>query len=119
MDPLRATYIAFARLHILHHAAEEPVYGAWLTAELARHGYRISPGSLYPMLQQLTHQGLLRCEAKIVDGKVRKYYRATPAGRRMLRQIRKKVAELAGEILPEFAGPSTRTKHAASARTRR
>ena len=35
------------RLHILHHAAQHEVHGAWLTTELAHHGYRISPGSLY------------------------------------------------------------------------
>ncbi|MGW6485673.1 hypothetical protein [Streptomyces sp. NPDC055056] len=33
------------RLHILHHAAEEEVHGAWMTEELARHGYDISPGT--------------------------------------------------------------------------
>lgn len=36
------------RVHILHHAAEHDVHGAWLTAELARHGYDISPGTAVP-----------------------------------------------------------------------
>ena len=38
------------RLHVLHHAAERPIYGQWMIDELARHGYRLSPGTLYPML---------------------------------------------------------------------
>lgn len=39
---------AAVRLHILHHAADNEVHGAWLTQELSRHGYRVSPGTLYP-----------------------------------------------------------------------
>jgi DNA-binding PadR family transcriptional regulator len=38
------------RLHILHHAAEGEFYGQWMIEELSRHGYRLSPGTLYPML---------------------------------------------------------------------
>jgi len=40
----------FIRLHVLHHAAEGDLYGQWMIEELARHGYRVSPGTLYPML---------------------------------------------------------------------
>ena len=49
----------FVRIHILHHAAETEVYGQWLIEELARHGYRISPGTLYPMLQAMEERGYL------------------------------------------------------------
>lgn len=44
---------AAVRLHILHHAADNEVHGAWLTQELSRHGYRVSPGTLYPTLHRL------------------------------------------------------------------
>jgi PadR family transcriptional regulator PadR len=39
------------RLHILHHAAEDAFYGQWMIHELARHRYKLSPGTLYPMLR--------------------------------------------------------------------
>lgn len=89
------------RLHILHHAAEEGVHGAWLTTELARHGYDISPGTLYPTLHRLEADGLLVSEQRLVDGRVRRVYRATPAGLTALAADRKALAELAREVLGE------------------
>ena len=47
------------RLHVLHHAAEDDLYGNWMIEELARHGYKISPGTLYPMLHALERKGYL------------------------------------------------------------
>jgi hypothetical protein len=49
----------FIRLHILHHAAEGELYGQWMMEELARHGYRLSPGTLYPLLHGLEKRGYL------------------------------------------------------------
>lgn len=93
-------FLAFARVHILHHAAEEAVFGAGMAEELARHGYRLSPGTLYPILHGLEKSGLLSLEPQTIDGKVRKYYRITPSGRKVLSQLREKLAELADEVLP-------------------
>ena len=45
------------RLHALHHAAEQEVYGQWMIDELAHHGYRLSPGTLYPMLHKMERDG--------------------------------------------------------------
>ena len=50
----------FVRLHVLHHAAEGEVYGQWIIGELSRHGYTISPGTLYPMLQAMEARGTSR-----------------------------------------------------------
>src|SRR5579859_2643932 len=47
--------VGFVRIHILHHAAEGEVYGQWLIEELARHGYRISPGT--PLSDASSHGG--------------------------------------------------------------
>lgn len=60
---------AAVRLHILHHAADNEVHGAWLTQELSRHGYRVSPGTLYPTLHRLEADGLLVSEQRVVDGR--------------------------------------------------
>jgi DNA-binding PadR family transcriptional regulator len=87
------------RLHILHHAAEADIHGAWLTEELARHGYRISPGTLYPTLHRLEAEGLLASTQHVVDGRMRRVYRATAAGRRALADDRRALAELAREVL--------------------
>ena len=87
------------RLHILQHAADAEVHGAWLTEELASHGYRISPGTLYPTLHRLEADGLLSSTQHVVDGRTRRVYRATPAGRRALAEDRHALAELAREVL--------------------
>ncbi|BBY04705.1 PadR family transcriptional regulator [Mycobacterium noviomagense] len=87
------------RLHILHHASGQEIHGAWVTKELARHGYDISPGTLYPTLHRLESEGLLTSEQRVVDGRIRRVYRATPAGKRALRQDRKALEELARELL--------------------
>jgi len=87
------------RLHILHHAAEAEVHGAWLTQELARHGYRISPGTLYPTLHRLEADGLLASKQRVIDGRTRRMYRATAAGKRALADDRRALAELARELL--------------------
>ncbi|MGW4370589.1 PadR family transcriptional regulator [Nocardia takedensis] len=89
------------RLHILHHAAQEGVHGAWLTTELARHGYDISPGTLYPTLHRLESDGLLTSHQRVVDGRVRRVYRATPEGVAALAADRRALAELAREVLGE------------------
>lgn len=91
------------RLHILHHAAEEEIHGAWMTAELARHGYEISPGTLYPTLHRLEADGLLVSRQHVVDGRTRRVYRATAEGRRALAEDRKALAELAREVLGDEA----------------
>ena len=87
------------RLHILHHAAEREIHGAWLAAELARHGYRISPGTLYPTLHAMEEEGLLRSRRLLVDGRVLRTYRGTAKGRAALTRMRRALRELADEVL--------------------
>ena len=107
---LRALFIGFMQTHILFHASEGPVYGVALMEELGRHGYRIGPGTLYPILHRLERQGLLRREKELVDGKVRKYYRITPAGKRTLVRAQTQVRELVGEILPGSRAKQSRKR---------
>jgi DNA-binding PadR family transcriptional regulator len=87
------------RLHILHHAAEREIHGAWMIDELAKHGHRISPGTLYPTLHRMEEEGLLRSREVTVDGRRRRVYRATARGRRALDQMRRALGELAAEVL--------------------
>jgi PadR family transcriptional regulator PadR len=92
-------YAGFIRLHVLHHAAHEPIYGLAMIEELGRHGYRLSPGTLYPILHGLEAKGLLVSEKRRIGRSVRRVYRATPAGKRLLRSAKAKVSELFGELL--------------------
>ena len=94
----RDLFLGFIKLHILHHAVRGPVYGLWLIEELDRHGYRLSPGTLYPVLHNLEEDGLLIGEKQVVEGKVRKYYRLTPAGQEALVDGREKAEELLREL---------------------
>lgn len=96
---LRGFFLGFVKIHILHHACQEPVYGVQLIAELARHGYDLSPGTLYPILHDLERSGYLAREERLVDGKIRKYYRATAQGAQALAEARSKITELVAEVL--------------------
>lgn len=87
------------RLHILHHAAEQEIHGAWITKELARHGYDISPGTLYPTLHRLESEGLLTSKQRVVGGRARRVYKVSAAGRRALEKDRAALKELAAEVL--------------------
>lgn len=98
---LRDIFLAFIRLHLLHHACEGPIYGLEMIAELARHGYALSPGTLYPVLHALEEGGYLTSERQVVKGKVRRYYQATERGRQVLGQVRHQVRELVEEVLGE------------------
>jgi PadR family transcriptional regulator PadR len=91
-------FLGFVKLHILHHADQEPVYGLWLIEELERHGYRLSPGTLYPILHSLENEKLLKVESRVVDGKVRKYYSLTVGGKAALAEGKTKASELIAEI---------------------
>jgi DNA-binding PadR family transcriptional regulator len=98
-DPVdREIRLAFWKLHILHHAAEGPVYGLWMIEELAEHGHRLSPGTLYPVLARMEANGWLRA-APTHSRRARRNYRITPAGKRVLERLRQEVDELHRELV--------------------
>ena len=98
---LRDLLLGFIKIHILHHAGQQPVYGLWLMEELAHHGYTISPGTLYPTLHNLERAGYLISEKRVVEGRQRRYYTLTPAGEAALAEARARLAELVAEVLEE------------------
>ena len=98
-DADRDLYSGLIRLHVLHHAVEEPIFGLGMAEELARHGYRISPGTLYPLLHSLEKKGYLRSSERANGKSRRKIYRATPAGKRALIAAKDKVRELFRELI--------------------
>ena len=97
----RDLYSGFIRLHVLHHACKGTVFGLGMIEELERHGYRISPGSLYPMLHAMEERGYLRSK-NVREGKSgRKEYRGTPEGKKALRAAKQKIRELFREVVEE------------------
>ncbi len=98
---LRDFFLGFIKIHVLYHAALEPIYGMAMIAELARHGYDLSPGTLYPLLHSLEEQGYLVHMDRVVEGRVRKYYVITDKGRAALLDAKQKIAELVHEVLEE------------------
>lgn len=94
-------YSGMIRLHILHHASKGPIFGLWIIEELGRHGYKLSPGTLYPILHALERKGYLRSAEKRDGRQARRLYRATPAGRKALVAAKIKVRELFGELLED------------------
>lgn len=92
------------RLHILHHACEGEIHGAWMRDELAEHGHHISPGTLYPVLHRMEADGLLTSREEVVEGRVRRLYRATDEGHRELAACQHALGELAHEVLPDPGG---------------
>ncbi len=86
---------------MLVHAAHEPIFGLAMMEELGHHGYRIGPGTLYPLLHGLERNGLLKSSLKTVEGRRRRVYKITSAGRKALEKATVKVDELHHELHEE------------------
>jgi DNA-binding PadR family transcriptional regulator len=105
-NPLRAGLVP---LHILYHAGKEEIYGQGMIDELRRHGYKVGPGTLYPMLHRLEERGYLRVREER-DGRVmRRYYRTTSRGQAALKAVLPQVRELFEELI-EHRAPRGRRK---------
>jgi len=96
-------YIGLVRLHVLHHAAEGPIFGLGIIEELGRHGYRLGPGTIYPLLHGMEKRGWLRLQRQTVDSRNRKAYIATASGRRALKAARERVRQLYEEMFENAA----------------
>ena len=96
----REILLSFWKVHILHHAAEGPIYGQWMMSELRHHGYEISPGTLYPLLQRMERHGWLkRARSNGTGPRARKNYLLTREGKSVLRQVSKQVEEMHRELV--------------------
>jgi PadR family transcriptional regulator len=99
-DVEREILLSFWKVHILHHAATEPIIGQWVLRELRHHGYEVSPGTLYPMLARMEERGWLRCKVDPNGGpRARKEYSLTKKGHEVLWLLRQRVEELHREVV--------------------
>jgi DNA-binding PadR family transcriptional regulator len=71
----------------------------WLLDELAEHGHALSPGTLYPALARMEQNGWLRRRKGGKHPRARQLYRITPAGRVLLRALKREVTELYREVV--------------------
>lgn len=101
MKPMeREVLLSFWKVHILHHAGEAPVVGLWILRELREHGYEVSPGTLYPLLARLERHGWLKSRVDSKAGpRTRREYVLTPAGRLILKQLRRQITTLYQEVV--------------------
>ncbi len=90
--------LGIIKIHVLHHAASEKIFGQEFRKELARHGYDISYGTLYPIFHKLERDGFLKSRKENVLGKLRKYYTITARGKAVLAEAKKKARELFDEL---------------------
>ncbi|GAA0179490.1 PadR family transcriptional regulator [Clostridium sediminicola] len=95
---LRKLFLGFIQIHILYHAKNEPIYGIWMMKELEEHGYKISPGTLYPLLNRMQKEDLLSKTEKNVDGRIIKFYRTTKLGEEILKEATEKATQLTHEV---------------------
>jgi DNA-binding PadR family transcriptional regulator len=98
------------RLHVLYHASREGLFGLGMIHELREHGYKIGPGTLYPLLHRMEEQGYLRSTQRVVEGKQRRWYTATSRGRRALSEAKARVGELFREIVHDETPASRRRR---------
>ena len=108
-DPVEREFLlTFWKVHILHHAAEHGVYGHWMLEELHHHGYRLSPGTLYPILVRMEKHGWLK-SSEPARSKAARVYRLTPLGHKVLQHVRGALGELSGEVGSYRAATATDT----------
>ena len=96
---IKELIFGFVKIHILYHAGKEPIFGQEFREELKRHGYEISFGTLYPIFHRLEKDGFIISYKEKVKGKIRKYYKSTTKGRKVLSMAKIKAKELVNEIL--------------------
>lgn len=106
----RKLFGGLVRLHILHHACHEPIFGLGIMEELAHHGYKLSPGTLYPILHAMEKEGFLTSGEERVDGRVRRTYVATPEGHEALALAKSRVRELFLELMEDEPVPTPATR---------
>jgi len=100
VDMVREFQQGAIQLHVLHHAVDGELHDTEMSAELAKHGYKFAPGTLYPLLNRMQTAGLLISRQVTVDGHQRRLYRATKKGRESLITCRDTLLDLSNELLP-------------------
>jgi DNA-binding PadR family transcriptional regulator len=116
--PIQRMLAGFIRMHVLHHAEEGGLYGNWMIEELRHHGYKISAGTLYPMLRAMERDGWIRGREE-KSGARRRLYRITPEGRAALKEVRARLRKLFHEVVTTAGKNDSRERNPATQKKRR
>ena len=89
---LRKGYLAYCVLKVCRH---EPRYTSDIIRTLREAELMVVEGTVYPLLSRLQKDGLLTHEwQESEQGPPRKYYRTTPYGNDVMKQVSKSICEL-------------------------
>ena len=89
---LRKGYLAYCVLKVCSH---EPRYTSDIIRTLCEAELMVVEGTVYPLLSRLQKDGLLTHEwQESEQGPPRKYYRTTPYGNDVMKQVSKSISEL-------------------------
>jgi DNA-binding PadR family transcriptional regulator len=84
----------FVKLYALWRASKGETYGVQIIEEMRTLGFKVSPGTLYPVLHTLLEERDLTVTERVVNGKVRKLYTATAKGREEAEEVVEKLSKL-------------------------
>jgi DNA-binding PadR family transcriptional regulator len=77
----------FVKLYSLWRASKGGVYGIQILEEMHALGFHLSAGTIYPTLHKLLREQDVTATSRVVNGRVRKYYRLTRKGQRELKEV--------------------------------
>ena len=84
----------FIKLYALWRSAKDETYGLEIIEEMRDLGFKVSPGTLYPVLHSLLEEKDVTVTDRVVNGKVRKLYRATTKGREEAEEVIERLSKL-------------------------
>ena len=84
----------FIKLYALWRASKGETYGLQIIEEMRELGFRVSPGTLYPVLHTLLLEKDVSVTERVANGKVRKCYRATAKGREEVEEVVERLSRL-------------------------
>ena len=77
----------FVKLYALWRASQGETFGMQIIEEMRELGFRVSPGTLYPILHTLLEERDVTQTNRLVNGKIRKCYRVTTKGRKEAEEV--------------------------------
>ena len=88
----------FVKLYTLWRASKGEVYGMEILDEMRKLGFPLSPGTLYPLLHTLLRERDVTVKTRNVHGRLRKFYRATPKGRKEVQEVINRLSYLIHKV---------------------
>jgi DNA-binding PadR family transcriptional regulator len=88
----------FVKLYSLWRASKNEVCGAQIFDEMRALGFHLSAGTIYPTLHKLLRENDVTATSRIVNGRIRKFYRLTRKGRRELEEVQDRLKAVVRKV---------------------